>query len=52
MQICVRDHVEVQNKKEVIYSAVRMRVGLLMLSSKMYIYGITKNRLEIYFELL
>ena len=51
MQICVRDHVEVQNKKEVLYSAVRIRVGLLMLSSKMYVYGITKNRLEIYFEL-
>ena len=30
MQICVRDHVEVQNKKEVLYSAVRIRVGLLM----------------------
>ena len=23
-----------------------------MLSSKMYVYGITKNRLEIYFELI
>ena len=48
MQICVRDHVEVhpQKKKEVLYF-----VGLLMLSSKMYVYGITKNRLEIYFEL-
>ena len=61
------DHVEVhpQKKKEVLYfikkpgrnrrvdrSAVRIRVGLLMLSSKMYVYyGITKNKLEIYFEL-
>ena len=67
MQICVRDHVEVhpQKKKEVLYfvkknlgeigessdSAVRIRVGLLMLSSEMYVYGITENRLEIYFEL-
>ena len=66
MQIHARDHVEVhpQKKKEVLYlvkkpgrnrrvkwSAVRIRVGLLMLSSKMYVYGITKNRLEIYFEL-
>ena len=66
LKICVRDHVEAhpQNKKEVLYfvkkpgrnrrvewSAVRIRVGLLMLSSKMYVYGITKNRLEIYFEL-
>ena len=54
-----------QNKKEVLYlvkkkklgrnrrvkwSVVRIRVGLLMLSSKMYVYSITKNRLEIYFE--
>ena len=59
MQICVRDHVEVhpQKKKDVLYfvkknlgeigvewSAVRIRVGLsLMLSSKMYVYGITKT---------
>ena len=48
MQIYVRDHVEVlpQKKKKVLYF-----VGLLMLSSQMYVYGITKNRLEIYFEL-
>ena len=58
MQICVRDHVEVhpQKKKEVLYFVKKKtkrnrRVGLLMLSSKMYVYGITKNRLEIYFEL-
>ena len=66
MQIYARDHVEVhpQKKKEVLYfvkkpgrnrrverSAVRIRGGLLMLSSKMYVYGITKNKLEIYFEL-
>ena len=66
MQICVRDvEVHLQKKKEVLYfvkkkpgrnrgvecSAVRIRVGFLMLSSKMYVYGITKNRLEIYFEL-
>ena len=65
MQIYGRDHIEVhpQKKKEVLYlvkqrgrnrrvewSAVRIRVGLLMLSSKMYVYSITKNRLEIYFE--
>ena len=58
MQIYAHDHVEVhlQKKKEVLYSvkwsAVRIRVGLLMLSSKMYVYSysITKNRLEIYFE--
>ena len=37
--------------RRVEWSAVRIRVGLLMLSSKMYVYGITKNRLEIYFEL-
>ena len=48
MQIYARDHVEVhpQKKKEVLYF-----LGLLMLSSKMYVYGITKNRLEICFEL-
>ena len=58
MQICVRDHVEVhlQKKKEVLYFVKKKtkrnrRVGLLMLLSKMYVYGITKNRLEIYFEL-
>ena len=54
-----------QKKKEVLYLkkkhlgeigestdqlSVRIRVGLLMLSCKMYVYGITKNRLEIYFE--
>ena len=37
--------------RRVEWSAVRMSVGLLMLSPKMYVYGITKNRLEIYFEL-
>ena len=36
--------------RRVKWSAVRIRVGLLMLSSKMYLYSITKNRLEIYFE--
>ena len=56
-----------QKEKEVLYfvkkkpgrnrrvesSAVRIRVGLsLMLSSKMYVYGITKNRLEIYWALI
>ena len=66
MQIYVRVHEDVhpQKKKKffILYkkpgrkrraewSAVRIRVGLLMLSSKMYVYGITKNRLEIYFEL-
>ena len=67
MQICVRDHVEVhpQKKKEVLYFVLKKPgeigessdqlsesdFGILMLSSKMYVYGITKNRLEIYFEL-
>ena len=41
---------EVRNRR-VKWSAVRIGVGLLMLSSKIYVYGITKNRLEIYFEL-
>ena len=63
MQICVRDHVEVHpqiKKKEVLYF-VKKNLGEIgessdqlsskMLSSKMYVYGITKNRLEIYFEL-
>ena len=57
MQICVRDHVEVhpQKKKEVLYF-VKKNLGEIgessdQLSSKMYVYGITKNRLEIYFEL-
>ena len=36
--------------RRVKWSVVRIRVGLLMLSSKMYVYSITKNRLEIYFE--
>ena len=31
-------------------SAVRIRCRLLMLPSKMYVYSITKKRLEIYFE--
>ena len=34
--------------RRVEWSAVRIRVGLL---SKMYVYGITKNRLEVYFDL-
>ena len=58
MQICVRDHVEVHpqiKKKEVLYF-VKKNLGEIgessyQLSSKMYVYGITKNRLEIYFEL-
>ena len=36
--------------KRVEWSAIRIRVRLLMLSSKMYVYGITKNWLEIFFE--
>ena len=56
MQICVRDHVEVhtQKKKEVLYFVKKTwekQERRLMLSSKMYVYGIAKNRLEIYFEL-
>ena len=45
MQIYAHDHVEVypEKKKEVLYSvkwsAVRIRVGLLILSSKMYLYS-------------
>ena len=57
MQICVRDHVEVhpQKKKEVLYF-VKKILGEIgessdQLSSKMYVYGITENRLEINFEL-
>ena len=57
MQICVRDHVEVhpQKKKEVLYFVKKKKPGrnrrVELLSSKMYVYGIAKNRLEIYFEL-
>ena len=39
-----------RRKRRVEWSAVRIRVGFLMLSSKMDVYSITKNRLEIYFE--
>ena len=35
--------------RRVEWSAVRKRVGLSMLSSKMYVYSITKNQLEISF---
>ena len=66
MQICVPDHLKVhqQKKKEVLYfvkknlgeigessDQLSESVRLLMLSSKIYVYGITNNRLEIYFEL-
>ena len=37
-------------KESIEWSALRIRVGLLMLSPKMYVYDISKNRLEIYFE--
>ena len=58
MEICVRDHLEVHpqiKKKEVLYF-VKKNLGERgessdQLSSKMYVYGITKNRLEICFEL-
>ena len=58
MQICGCDHVEVHQqimKKELLYF-VKKNLGEIgessdQLSSKMYVYGITKNRLEIYFEL-
>ena len=62
MQIYGRDHIGVHPQKKIgkktwekeeslaSGSAVRIRVGLLMLSSKMYVYSITKNRLEIYSE--
>ena len=32
------------------FGKIGVRVGLLILSSKMYVYSITKNRLEIYLE--
>ena len=57
MQICVRDHVEVHPQikiKEVLYFVKNLgEIGESsdQLSSKMYVYGITKNTLEIYFEL-
>ena len=41
---------EIGESRDQLSSAVRIRVGLLILSSKMYVYSITKNRLEIYFE--
>ena len=41
---------EIGESSDQLSSAVRIRVGLLILSSKMYVYSITKNRLEIYFE--
>ena len=60
MQICVCDHVEVhpQKKKEVLYF-VKKNLGELGESSDQlsesesdsHVYGITKNRLEIYLEL-
>ena len=62
VQICVRDHVEVHpqiKNKEVLYFVKNLgeigessdQLSSKMLSSKMYVYGITKNTLEIYFEL-
>ena len=52
MQICVREVLYFVKKTwEKQESRVIIRVGLLMLSSNMYVYDITKNRLEIYFEL-
>ena len=62
MQMYARDHIKVhpQKKKEVLYlvkkklgrnrrverSAVRIKVGLLMLSSKLYVYSITKKQIR------
>ena len=66
MQICVRDHVEVhpQKKKEVLYFVKKktwekqesrviscQNQSRTQLNVVIYVYGITRNRLEIYFGL-